>query len=371
MVNLAFKDLFHKKGKFALIILGLSFSIFFVQYSAGMFNGVLTTSTDILDKFKFDVWIREEDSDNFLDGGFVNETVYDDVKMMKNVNHAERLILIGAEAEDEERTTFCYFIGCDINNPDHEIGPWDVTKGNEGLLFENNTVMVDESIKDYFDLKINDLLKIGNVWMKIVGFCKNAKFMFNGYIFASIETVRSLTPWARDWITTVAINLDEDYTIEEFEDDVGDDISHHLEVLSTKELKENTHDMIINEGGLGGSIYIMVGMGFFVALIILSVTMYQSIQEKIPVFGTLKAIGASKGYINKMLLGQVFIYITLSFILGTILAMLLSFLAGAIPIIVELQTSIILYIAFLLMGLVCSSVTIIKVHRIDPAIVFK
>ena len=105
-------------------------------------------------------------------------------------------------------------------------------------------------------------------------------------------------------------------TIEEFEDDVGDDISHHLEVLPTKDLKENTHNMIINEGGLGGAIYIMVGMGFFVALIILSVTMYQSIQEKIPVFGTLKAIGASKGYINKMLLGQVFAYMIMKKILS-------------------------------------------------------
>ena len=64
MVNLAFKDLFHKKGKFTLIILGLSISVFLVQYSAGMFNGVLTTSTDVLDKFQFDVWIREEDSDD-------------------------------------------------------------------------------------------------------------------------------------------------------------------------------------------------------------------------------------------------------------------------------------------------------------------
>jgi putative ABC transport system permease protein len=371
MVNLAYKDLFHKKGKFTLIILGLSISIFLVQYSAGMFNGVLTTSTDVLDKFKFDVWIREEDSDNFLDGGFVDDSVYNLVKEMKGVDKAERSILIGVEAEDEESTTFCYMFGCDINNPDHEIGPWDVTKGDEGLLIQNNTIMVDVSVKDYFDLSVNDYLKIENVWMKVVGFCENSRFMFNGYIFASIETARSLAPWAGNWITTIGITLEDDYAIEEFQEDVADDISHHLEVIPTEELKENTHDMIINEGGLGGSIYILVGMGFFVAIIILSVTMYQSIQEKIPVFGTLKAIGAGKGFINKMLYSQVFVYISVSFVLGTLLAILLGFMGGAIPILIDIIASIYLYIAFLLMGFACSTVTIVKVHKIDPAIVFK
>ena len=371
MVNLAFKDLFHKKGKFTLIILGLSISVFLVQYSAGMFNGVLTTSTDVLDKFEFDVWIREEDSDNFLDGGFVDDSVYYKVKEMKGVDKAERSILIGVEAEDEESTTFCYMFGVDMNNPDHEIGPWDLTKGDEGLLVQNNTIIVDVSIKDSFDLSVNDFLKIANVWMRVVGFCKDAKFMFNGYIFASIETARSLYPWGGNWSTTIAITLEDDYTVEEFEDDVGDDISGSLEVIPTDELKENTHDMIINEGGLGGAIYILVGMGFFVALIILSVTMYQSIQEKVPVFGTLKAVGCSKGFINKMLYSQVVVYITLSFILGTFLAMLLGFMGGGIPIMIDFVASIYLYIAFLLMGLACSSITIIKVHKIDPAIVFK
>ena len=157
----------------------------------------------------------------------------------------------------------------------------------------------------------------------------------------------------------------------EFQNDVADDISHSLEVIPTDELKQNTHDMIINEGGLGGSIFILVGMGFFVALIILSVTMYQSIQEKIPIFGTLKAVGCSKGFINKMLFGQVFVYITVSFILGTLLAMLLGFMGGAIPVMIDLVGSIYIYIAFLLTGLACSTITIAKVHKIDPAIVFK
>ena len=150
-------------------------------------------------------------------------------------------------------------------------------------------------------------------------------------------------------------------------------IIDELEVFTKQELKENTHNMIINEGGLGGAIYTLVGLGFFVAMIIITVVMYQSIQEKIPEFGTLKAIGASKGFINKLLLGQVFIYITLSFILGTFLAIIFDLTGGAgvMPILIDVLASVYIYLAYLAVGILCSIVSIKKVHRIDPAIVFK
>ncbi|MFX1310319.1 MAG: ABC transporter permease [Promethearchaeota archaeon] len=371
MVNVGYRELIHKKGKFVLIIFGLSLSIFLVQYSAGMFNGVLTQSTEVIDKFKFDAWIRDKDSDHFFEESYLNDSIYYELQDFKKVDHVERLIYMGVEVEDEKRTTFCYLFGCDFDNPDHEIGPWDVVKGNEGDLYEGNTIIVDESIRDYFKLKIDDYLDVGKIRMKVVGFCENSRFMFNGYIWASLETTKKIAPWLGNWSATIAVNLKDGFTFEEFKEDVGNNIDKDLNVLTPEELKENSHTFIVNEGGLGGAIYILVGMGFFVALIILTVTMYQSIQEKIPVFGTLKALGCSKGFINKMLFGQVFVYITLSFILGSILAVLLSFMGGAMPILVNFQASLILYAVFLLMGFGCSSITIIKVHRIDPAIVYK
>ncbi|MFX1257687.1 MAG: FtsX-like permease family protein [Promethearchaeota archaeon] len=129
--------------------------------------------------------------------------------------------------------------------------------------------------------------------------------------------------------------------------------------------------MIVNEGELGEAIYMLIRMGFFVALAIFTVVMYQSIQEKIPELGTLKILGCSKGFINKMLLEQTFIYITIIFVLGSVLAILFDALGlgGDVPIIIDLFTSLILYFIYLHVSIVSSLVSIKKVHRIDPAIV--
>lgn len=376
MVNLMYRDLIHGKGKFLLILIGLSFSMFLVQYSAGMFNGVLVQSTDAFDRFEFDVWVLTEDADNFFEGDQINDSTYEIIKSMSDVDDAERLIFANANFETEDYVADVTLIGYELNS--ERIEPWDIIKGDVDDLDDKNTVIVDESIKNNFpDLKIGDDVQIGEAKMEIVGFCKNARFMFTPYAWTSIETAQNAAPYFGNWSNMIGVELESGYDIDDLEDDIDDLIDlgliEDLEVFTKQELKENTHTMIINEGGLGGAIFTLVGLGFFVAMIIITVVMYQSIQEKIPEFGTLKAIGASKGFINKMLLGQVFIYITLSFVMGTILAILFDVVGGGggIPILIDIFASIYIYIAYLAVGIACSIFSIKKVHKIDPAIVFK
>jgi len=376
MVNLMIKDLLHKKGKLIMILLGLSMSMFLVQYSSGMYHGVLEQSTDALDRFDFDIWVREEDSDNFLMGGQINDTTYEIIKNMREVEEAERLIYADANCETDDYVVGITIIGYEFDS--ERIEPFDIIKGDVDDLDDENKVIVDESILDNIpDLEMGDDVQIGDAKMEVVGFCKNARFMFESFVWVSIESAQNVYPFFGNWSTTIGVELESDYDMDDFEDDLDELIDLQLidevEVFTKEELKENTHNMIINEGGLGGAIYTFVGLGFFVAMIIIAVVMYQTIQEKIPEFGTLKAIGASKGFINKMLLGQVFIYITLSFIVGTILAFLFGIAGGGagIPVMLDITTSIFVYIAYLIVGIGCSIFSINKVHRIDPAIVFK
>lgn len=375
MVNLMFKDLIYSKGKLVLIMVGLSISITLVQYSMGMFNGVLSSATQTIERFDYETWVRMEDSDTFLSGGYVNDTTYEKIKAMHDVDEVERLIFSQEELQTDDNVINVQVLGYELDSD--EIEPWDIIEGDVDDLEGNDTVIIDNSILEWFpDLEVGDDVQIGATEMEVVGFCKNAKFMFTPYAWASIESAKKTRPWLGNWSTTLGVKFDSGYDRDDFEDDIDDMIDlgliDEVEVFSKEELIYNTHDMITNEGGLGGAIYIMVGLGFFVAIIILAVVTYQSVQEKIPEFGTLKAIGASKGFINKMMLGQVLIYIAASFLLGTILTIMLGiFMGTGMPILVDPLTSIYLFLIYLGVGLVTSIFSIQKVHRIDPAIVFK
>jgi len=268
-----------------------------------MWNGTLTKASEVIDKFGFEVWIREKDSDVFLEGSILDQAIFEEVEKIDNIKDIEQLIYIGSLVESEVYTMSCMLIGFDINS--NNVQPWDIIEGKVEDLSQDNAIILDRSFKDFFeDIEVGDTLIVGAVEMEIVGFCKNARFMANPYVWASLETARKTIPWAGEWCSTIGIKLENGYKIDEFKEDI-DKIEKtneidEVEVLSTEELRQNAYSFIVNEGGMGGSIYILVIIGFLVAMIIITVSMYQTIQEKIPEFGTLKAIGASKGFINKI-----------------------------------------------------------------------
>ncbi len=202
MVNLMFKDLIYSKGKLVLIMLGLSISITLVQYSMGMFNGVLNSATQAIDRFDYETWVRMEDSDNFLSGGYVNDTTYEKIKDMPDVDHVERLIFSNEELQTDDNVIGITLLGYELDSD--EIEPWDIIEGDVDDLAGNNTVILDNSILNSFpDLEVDDRVTIGASKMKVVGFCKNAKFMFNPYGWASIESAKKVRPWLGNWSTTL------------------------------------------------------------------------------------------------------------------------------------------------------------------------
>ncbi len=376
MVNLTIKDLFHKKGKFILIVLGLSFSIFLVQYSAGMWNGVLSKSSEVVDAYGFDVWIQEEKQET-IGSGILDDSVYLEVKTMDHVKDCERLIYNYAELETKDYTLGTLLIGYELDGGNLE--PWDVIEGDTEDLAKTNAIIVDKHVLKYLtELRVGSKVVIGREEMEIVGICENAKFMSQPYVWASLETARKIALWAGNWCSSIGVKLTNDYSVDEFKEDVEQKHDTKelpkLEVMSTEEIRQNTYEYIVNEGGMGGSLYIIVAMGFFVTLIIVSITIYQNINEKIPEFGTLKAIGAEKGYLNRMLLGQVGIMVSLSFAIGTILAIVFGIAmesVSIVPVSVSIPVSFILYGVTILLALACAMVSIRKVHKIDPAIVFR
>ena len=123
MTSLTLRELRYNKGKTILIILGMTFSIFLVLYSSGMWNGVLSKSTEVVDAYGFDAWIQEEDRETVMENCIVNDSVYQKVKTMDNIEDVERLIQWYAGVETEDYTMSCIIIGYEQDSKN--IEPWD------------------------------------------------------------------------------------------------------------------------------------------------------------------------------------------------------------------------------------------------------
>ena len=139
-----------------------------------------------------------------------------------------------------------------------------------------------------------------------------------------------------------------------------------------------------NEGNLAGGKEILIssnmGMSFGTLVVfamisgffIIGLTLYSSALDRIKDYGTLKAIGANKKYVNRLLITQAFLYALIGF--GIAFLLLLGFAQGVKNSGLEIDFSL-AFISFLLgitlfISIGGSLFAVRKISKLEPASVF-
>jgi len=370
MVNLTLRDLFYDKGKFMLIIAGLTASMLMMHFGTAMFNGTLKESTIIIDECESDAWIAQEYRDDILSDSYILDETYNEIEKLECIDKAEKLVynFAGFEFDKDIYTIMTY--GYDLSSDN--LGPWELTDGHIKDLKKQQTIILDESVKrKYPKMEKGDSAKINDVEVEVVGFCKNAKWFMNPIAFMSLETARSVM-FMENKSSFIVINLKEGFDFNEFAKQIKDfkDIS----LYTPEEIRANTRDFMIYESGMGIGIGIMVIMGVFIGLLIIILTIYSSVKEKTPEFGTLKALGANKNFIKKYLVGQILIFISISYLLGFLIAyvfgrMIMTY--AMMPFYTEPISIILLFMITMGLGIISGFLGVRSIQKIDPGIVFR
>ena len=373
MVNLTIKDLFHEKFRIVLVILGLTVSLLMVHVGMGMMTGSVDQNTRVVDEGDYDCHIIQSNRANIMMGGSVSDDMYDKIKTMSGVEHVDKFIddWLGVRYKDDD--TGVRLVGFKVKTQYFDL--WDCIECDKNDIKKNNSVIVDTIIHKYFpDLNVNSKLKVGGFEdkLKVKGFCENNQVMGNARMWTNYKTAQRLLHMENE-STYLAVNLEDGYSVNQLKDRLKryDD---EIKVVSAEDMKEEISDYILYGFGLASSIGIVAAMGFFVAMIIITITLYQSIVEKIPELVSLKALGARKGLINNILISQTVFIVSISYGLSMILAIalapLLSFYS-ALPVGVNPVVSLITFGISLGLGIFCSLFSIRKVHKTDPAIIFR
>lgn len=373
MVNLTIKDLFHDKFRITLVILGLTISLLMVHVGMGMMTGSVDQNTRIVDEGDYDAYIIQSNRANIMMGGKVEDEMYDKVKGISGVEHVDKFIddWLGVRYKDDE--TGVRLVGFKIKTQYFDL--WGCIDCDKDDIKENNSVIIDEIVKKYFpDLNVNSKLKAGGfeTKLKVKGFCTDNNVMGNPRMFTNLETAQRFLHMENE-STYLGVNLKDGYSVNQLKDRLKS-YDDEIKVVSSEEMKAEISDYILFGFGLAFSIGIIAILGFFVAMIIITITLYQSIVEKIPELVSLKALGGSKGFINKMLILQTIFIVSIgygiSIVIAIFLAPILSFYA-ALPVGINPFVTLTTFGVSLVLGIVSSLFSIRKVHKTDPAVIFR
>jgi putative ABC transport system permease protein len=372
VVKLAYRNLFHDRLSFFVTIVGIVFSVVLVAIQTGIYLGSEKKIAAIIDQAPADLWVVPLGTKSYDDPSLLTGRERHMILSTPGVANAEDMVVSFARwRKPKGGTTAILLVGTGAGSS--YALPWNIVEGSRDALEAPNTVAIDQS---YFpDLGIEglgDRAEVNGINVEIAATTKRIRsFTTLPYVFASIEEARRLTGANEAQATYERVTLAEGADLEE----VRAEITARLpdtEVLTQTEFRKRSQAYWLFQTGAGAALIAGAVLGLIVGVVIVAQTLYASTKDHINEFATLRALGAGAGYIVKVILMQAVLSGFIGYLVGIALAFGVIHAAQDTKLNVVMTPELAISLCAVTVGMCVFAAfsAIIKVVRIDPAVVF-
>ncbi|MBP1696959.1 MAG: transporter permease [Deltaproteobacteria bacterium] len=373
------------RGKYLGIIMGLTFASLLITQQSSIFTGLMTrTYGAITDLSQPDIWVMDPKVLFIDDIKPLQDTELYRVRGVEGVEWAVPLYkgLLKARLEDGN-FQICNVLGLD----DATLigGPPQMIQGSLSDLRRQDAIIVNdigartrlakrpkERGGKAIPLQIGDTLEINDHRAVVVGICKVSRtFQSQPVVYTTYSRATVFAPRERKLLSFVLVKAraEEDLKIlcERIKTSTG------LAAYTSQEFKDVTYNYYMKYTGIPINFGIAVALGFLIGTAIAGQTFYNFTLENLRYFGTLKAMGATNGILLRMILLQALMVGSLGYGLGVGGASLFGYILGGTELSFRLTRDLLFVSAGAITLIIIFSalISIRKVMRLEPAIVFK
>ena len=385
MNYIAIKMLMGDKGKYIGIVMGLTFASLIMTQQPAIFMGLMARSYSfITDVGLPDIWVMDEKVQFIDDIKSLQDTELYRVRGVSGVEWAMPMYK-GMQKARMSDGTFqnCTVIGLDDTTL---IGaPAVLVEGKLDDLRRSDSVIVDfdganeklakppliEGGKK-IPLKVGDNLELNDRRAIVVGIAKVTRtFQSQPTIYTTYSRAKTYAPRERKLLSFVLVKAKAGQNIPELTKRIQENTG--LAAYTQQEFMDLTFNYFMKNTGIPINFGISITLGFIVGAAIAGQTFYNFTLENLRQFGVLKAMGTSNWTLLRMILLQAVLVGSIGYGMGVGLtalfgyAMRHSILAFKFP----WQLLIFSGLGVSLICMLAALISILKVIRLEPAIVFK
>jgi putative ABC transport system permease protein len=370
--TLASRNLFHDRLRFIATVVGIVFSIVLVTIQMGLYLGFGHMVSTMIDHAGADLWIMPVGTKCFEDPSLLDYRKRFAALSVDGVAEADTLVIGFAQwHRPDGGNNPVFIIGSDLRNGG--LRPWNVVAGSIDALEIPGGVAVDQS---YFNrLGINRLgatAEIQEQKVEVLALTKGIRsFTTTPYVFTPLERARTYTGISPNKATYFLVRLADGAEVKNVQQRLRANISD-VEVLTPDQFRERSRTFWLFDTGAGAALFAGALLGLIVGTVIVAQTLYASTKDHLNEFATLRAIGSSGMYIHKVIICQAL----LSAVIGFCIAAAIGFIImqktadSALPIIMTPELTLSIFVLTVVMCILSAIAAIVKVMRIDPAMVF-
>ena len=371
--ELAWRNLVHDKVRLLVTVTGVVFAVVLIVVQLGLFLGFTTTTSGLIDHSRADLWIMTSRVPYIEMGVPFSERKLSTVLATPGVAHATKYIVRFSQWQRRDgQQESVQVVGFD---PEQRLGgPWNVVEGRIGDLKLADNVFVDELYKEKLGVsRVGDVFEIRGRRARVAGFTRGIRsFTTSPYVFTSFKSAQDYATVPEDQTVFILATLDPSARVAEVRRALLTNV-RDIDVVTTGEFSRMTRVYWMFTTGAGVAVLLAALLGLVVGVVVVAQTIYATTMDHLREYGTLKAMGATNGYLYRVIMQQAII----SALFGYTLAMAVSWFVvrgsvkGGAAILLPLPMAIGMLGLTIVMCTGAALVSINKVTRLDPATVFK
>jgi putative ABC transport system permease protein len=373
MPSLAIKNLFHDKIRLIVTLVGIIFSVVLSSIQLGLFVGFQRATSDVIVNSKADIWVSSQNLTNLENGIPFAERKLFQILAIEGVERATKLLVqFGTWKKHNGGEEGVMLVGFELDSG--MGGPWNLTQGKIEDLRQPDAVIVDELYMEKLGITaLGQTFEIRGHKAKVVGFTRGIRtFTTSPAVFTTFKNAQNYFGLPESQTLYILVKAKPNTDLEQVKNYIQRNVKD-IDVFTREEFTVKQQNYWMFGTGAGVTVLIAAGLGLLVGVVVVAQTIYSATVDHIKEYGTLKAMGASNFYLYRVIITQAFVSGLIGYTVGMSVALFVSFqsLQGTTAIILPLELVAGLFVLTMGMCVIASVVSINKVTRIDPAMVFK
>ncbi len=373
ILTLAVKNLFHDRIRLAVTLIGILFSVVLVAVQLGLYFGARKMIIGMVENANGQLWVMTYGAKSFEEGGVsLRSTDRHAVLSVPGVEAAVPLVVSFTEwRKPDGSMTTAIVVGSDAESGG--LAPWGLISGSTASINEPGGVAVDRSYLTDLGVKgIGDTAEIQQSRVRITAITDGIRsFTMAPFVFTTLNRARGILGVPNDNFSYLLVQLAPGTDVERARAAIAARLDGR-EVLTKAEFRERSLNQWLFSTGAGVALIGGALLGLLVGTVIVAQTLYSSTKDHLNEFATLRALGSSAGYIHKVILTQAAFSAVLGYGLGMAISLVIAHFseATALPMVMTPWLAFGLFAITAGMCAVSAVSAILKVTKIDPAMVF-
>jgi putative ABC transport system permease protein len=376
MSYVALKMLFGDRAKYLMLLCGLTFSVMLIVQQGSIFWGLMMWSQSSVTNINVPIWVTDPGIGQVDEVKPIADTAVDRVRSVSGVEWAVRLYK-GVLRARLSNGDYHQITLTGLDAPTLIGRPTDVLEGRFEDILQPDAVVLDQWAVERMGgptvITIGTVFELNDKLARVVAIAKTQKNFTNiPVVYTTYERAMRYVPRERRTLSYVLAKAKDGVPEAELTSRIQEQTG--LGAFTAQDFGWKTISWVLKNTGIGINFGTTIVLGFIVGMAIAGQTFYLFTVENLKQFGALKAMGASTFTLARMILLQAFTVGFIGYGIGIGLATgfgLLSANSGGLPFVETWQLLLIVLIALLGICACSALISIVKLARLEPAIVFR